>query len=149
MEIHVLHRQGMGIRAIARELNISRNTVRRYLRDIAKMPEYGRREARPSKLAPFTAYLRQRMEAAKPDWIPATVLFREIQSQGYQGKGGILKNHLRPFKPAIPEEPAVRFETPPGQQMQADFTTGRREAESLCRHAGLQPPGHLRPVQRA
>ena len=131
VEIHVLHRQGMGIRAIARELNVSRNTVRRYLRDIAKTPEYSRREARPSKLAPFTLYLRQRMEAAKPDWIPATVLFREIQSQGYRGKEGILKNYLRPFKPAIQEEPAVRFETPPGQQMQADFTTIRRGAGKL------------------
>ncbi|MBK40195.1 MAG: IS21 family transposase, partial [Haliea sp.] len=32
MEIHVKHRQGMGIKAISRELGISRNTVRRYLR---------------------------------------------------------------------------------------------------------------------
>ena len=44
----------MSIRAIARELNVSRNTVRRYLRDIAKTSKYSRREARPSKLATFT-----------------------------------------------------------------------------------------------
>ena len=31
VEIRVLHRQGMGIRAIARELGMSRKTVRRYL----------------------------------------------------------------------------------------------------------------------
>lgn len=126
MEIHVLHRQGMSIRAIARELNVSRNTVRRYLRDIAKTSKYSRREARPSKLATFTPYLCQRMDAAKPDWIPATVLFREIQSQGYQGKEGILKNYLRRFKPKAGSEPVTRFETPPGHQMQVDFTTIRR-----------------------
>jgi transposase len=33
VEIRILARQGKSIRAIARELGISRNTVRRYLRD--------------------------------------------------------------------------------------------------------------------
>ncbi|STH35205.1 transposase [Escherichia coli] len=31
MEIKILHKQGMSCRAIARELGISRNTVKRYL----------------------------------------------------------------------------------------------------------------------
>ena len=33
VEIRVLRRQGMGIRAIAKQLGLSRRTVRRYLRD--------------------------------------------------------------------------------------------------------------------
>ena len=33
VEIKVLARQGKSIKAIARELGVSRNTVRRYLRD--------------------------------------------------------------------------------------------------------------------
>jgi transposase len=131
VEIHVLHRQGKGIRAIAKELNVSRNTVRRYLRDVAKTPKYAPRKAKPSKLEPFQPYLRERIEAAKPHWIPATVLFREIQAQGYQGKEGILKNYLRPFKPKTADEPVVRFETPPGQQMQADFTTIQRSGKKI------------------
>ncbi|MGL9724480.1 helix-turn-helix domain-containing protein, partial [Sodalis sp. (in: enterobacteria)] len=32
VEIQVLHRQGMSIRAIARQLSCSRETVRRYIR---------------------------------------------------------------------------------------------------------------------
>jgi len=32
VEIHVLHRQGHGIKAIARQLSISKNTVRKYLK---------------------------------------------------------------------------------------------------------------------
>ncbi|MGR9115410.1 MAG: helix-turn-helix domain-containing protein [Gammaproteobacteria bacterium] len=40
MEIHILHRQGMGILAIAKELKVSRNTVRRYLHDITRSPSY-------------------------------------------------------------------------------------------------------------
>ena len=131
MEIHVLHRQGKGIRTIAKELNLSRNTVRRYLRDVAKTPKYPPRQPKLSKLEPFKPYLRQRIEAAKPHWIPATVLFREIQAQGYQGKDGILKNYLRPFKPKTEDDPVVRFETPPGQQMQADFTTILRGGKKI------------------
>jgi transposase len=130
VEIHVLYKQGKSIRAIAKELTVSRNTVRRYLRDTTRMPTYSRREARPSKLEPYKTYLRERIEAAKPDWIPATVLFREIQAQGYSGKEGIVKTYLRPFKVPV-TEPVVRFETPPGQQMQVDFTTIRRGRHKL------------------
>lgn len=130
MEIHVLHHQGMSIRAIARELKVSRNTVRRYLRDRAKTPEYGPRASRGSILDPFKPYLQERIEAARPHWIPATVLFREIQAQGYQGKEGILRNYIRAFKQQ-PVEPVVRFETEPGQQLQVDFTTIRRGKDPL------------------
>ena len=125
VEIHVLHRQGQSIRAIAKTLHVSRNTVRKYLRDIAKTPAYSERPDRASKLDPFKTYLMERIAAAKPDWIPATVLFREIQAKGFTGKEGILKNYIRPFKPQQ-NEPVRRFETAPGQQLQIDFTTIRR-----------------------
>lgn len=130
MDIHVLHRQGTSIRAIARELHISRNTVRRYLRQKASTPRYKQRPARVSLLEPFKPYLQERITAAKPHWIPATVLFREIQAQGYQGKEGILRQYLRPFKTEI-VKPVVRFETEPGQQLQVDYTTIRRGKNPL------------------
>jgi transposase len=44
-------RQGKSIREIARMLDVSRNTVRRYLR-VDGLPRY-EREARPSKLDPY------------------------------------------------------------------------------------------------
>ena len=55
VDIHVLHRQGKSIRAIARQLNVSRNTVRKYLRDASKTASYGPRPARTSKLEPYKA----------------------------------------------------------------------------------------------
>jgi len=125
VEIHVLHRQGLGIRRIAKELNVSRNTVRRYLKDIHRVPTYTPRPKSISKLDPFKLYLKERIDAATPYWIPASVLFREIQLMGYDGQVGILKNYIRPFKSVI-NDPVVRFETKPGQQMQVDFTTIRR-----------------------
>lgn len=145
VEIHVLHRQGHSIRQIAKILRLSRNTVRRYLRDVAKTPTYHRPE-RTSKLEPFKPYLLERINAAKPDWIPAAVLFHELQERGYQGKEGILKNWLRPYK-TVTQEPVVRFETEPGSQLQIDFTTinrGRRKFKALVATLGYSRASFVR-----
>lgn len=130
VEIHVLHRQGHSIRAIARSLGISRNTVRHYLRQPAKIPTYTERQPRSSILDPFKTFLLGRIEAAKPHWIPATVLFRELQGLGYQGGLSTIKVFIREFKPAQ-NDPLVRFETAPGIQLQVDFTTIRRGRNAL------------------
>jgi transposase len=50
VEIHVLHRQGESIRAIAQKLGASRNTVRCYLRDLSAVPIYPDRTQRATKL---------------------------------------------------------------------------------------------------
>jgi hypothetical protein len=63
--------------------------------------------------------------AARPAWIPATVLFREIRELGYEGGLSQLKAYLAPLKVGEPE-PLVRFETQPGEQMQADCPYLRR-----------------------
>lgn len=124
VEVRVLARRGAKVKQIARELGISKNTVKRYLRD----PQAGRyklRAPRPRKLDAYLEYLQGRIEAAQPRWIPATVLLREIRERGYEGGISQLKAHLAPFK-ATKLDPVVRFETAPGEQMQADFTTIRR-----------------------
>ena len=130
VEIKVLARQGRGIKAIARELGVSRNTVRTYLRSEGPLPQHRPRAPRPSKVEPFKADLRERIEAAHPHWIPATVLLREIRGRGYEGSISHLKAYLAPFKRRA-EEPVVRYETPPGKQMQVDFTTIRRGRDPL------------------
>lgn len=130
MEIKVLARQGRSIKQIARELDLSRNTVRKYLRQEETQVKYKSRAPRPCKLDPFKDYLRARVRAAEPRWIPATVLLREIQERGYDGGISQLKVYLAPFKQQEPE-PLVRFETPPGKQMQADFTLIRRGSQPL------------------
>jgi transposase len=52
VEIHVLHRQGQSIRAIAQNLGVSRNTVRRYLRYLSTVPSYPELTHRATKLTP-------------------------------------------------------------------------------------------------
>src|SRR5215472_9413707 len=54
--IHELAAQGKPIRAIAREVGVARNTVRKYLRG---KPEALPRPPRPSKLAPFETQIRR------------------------------------------------------------------------------------------
>src|SRR5271168_2398773 len=130
VEIRVLRRQGKSIREIARMLDVSRNTVRRYLRGEG-LPRY-ERESRPSKLDPYKRYLDERVKAAAPDWIPATVLLRELRALGYPGGYSILKDHLATLRPVAKPEPLIRFETDPGRQMQVDFATIRRGRDRLA-----------------
>lgn len=122
-------RRGEGIREIARQLGCSRNTVRRYLRE-EEARRYGPREPRATKLDPYKPYLAERVEQARPRWIPATVLLREIAERGYDGGISQIKAWLAPLKQGEPE-PVVRFETPAGQQMQADFTWVRKGRDPL------------------
>jgi len=129
VEIRILARQGESIRQISRRTGLSRNTVRRYLRD-AEAARYGPRALRVCKLDPYVDYLAERVAQARPDWIPATVLLREIQARGYDGGISQLKAHLLPFKQAA-VDPVVRFETAPGRQLQVDFTTVRRGRDRL------------------
>ena len=124
MEVRVLARRGGKVKQIARELGVSKNTVKRYLRD-PDACRYKSRVPRPRKLDAYVEYLGKRVEAARPHWIPATVLLREIRELGYEGGVSQLKAYLAPFK-APKVDPVVRFETAPGLQMQADFTTIRR-----------------------
>lgn len=129
MEIRIRARQGQSLKQIARDLGVSINTVRRYIRQ-PEAQRYGPRAARPCKLDAFKAYLEARVAAARPHWIPATVLLRELQARGYTGGVSQLKAWLAPMKAQTPA-PVVRYETAPGVQMQADFTTIRRGREPL------------------
>ncbi len=129
VDILVLHHQGLSARQIAKKLGCSRNTVKKYLKQNCE-PYYSQRTNLPSKLEPYKSYLQQRIEAAKPDWIPAVVLLREIKMLGYIGGITILREYLSVFKTKI-VEPVVRFETPAGKQMQIDFTTIKRGKSML------------------
>ncbi|MGL4733684.1 MAG: IS21 family transposase, partial [Enterovibrio sp.] len=68
---------------------------------------------------------------AKPDWIPASVLFDEVVQRGYQGGIAQLRRFVCQFKICTAPEPVVRFETLPGQQLQIDFTTIARGKRPL------------------
>ena len=99
------------------------NTVRRHLA-LEAVPKYNtsyeRKVRRATKLSVHEAYLRERQTAAQRNWIPATVLYREILQRGYRGGQSQLRAFMRSLRPALPVEPKVRFETAMGEQLQMD-----------------------------
>lgn len=114
-----LHRQGLTLSAIARRTGMDRKTVAKYIASGLEPPTYGPRQPRPTVVAPFEPYLRERL-AAYPE-LTGSRLLREIKELGYAGGYTVLKDFLRTVRPATPPPFERRFETPPGRQAQVDF----------------------------
>ena len=123
MELVVLKKHGESIRSLSRSTGRSRNTVRRYVRGGEAATTRKPAPKRVEKLDPYKQYIIDRMAAAAPDVIPAAVLLREIQERGYDGGYSRVKQFVRGLVPVSAPEAVVRFETKPGQQMQADWAT--------------------------
>ncbi|MFF4776531.1 ISL3 family transposase [Microtetraspora fusca] len=114
--IHQLLAQGRDSRAIARELNLARNTVRRFAR--ASSPEEllvnNGTGKRPRMIEEFACYLRQRWEQGCTN---AEQLYQEIKAMGYRGKGNAVREYLRPWRSQTtialppPSPPTVRQAT--------------------------------------
>ncbi len=116
-EIYELKGAGCSIREIARELDISRNTVRRYLKSPEAMRPKPRRQ-RASKLDPYTEYVDRRMAEGLENCV---VLHRELAARGYDGGYSILKGYVSPRRRKRQPEATMRFETAPGEQAQVDW----------------------------
>ncbi len=110
--VEELRTKKVSISAIARQLRLDRKTVRRFavatcVEDVLAK-QY---DQRPSVLDRFKPYLRQRFNEG---CTTATVLFAEIQAQGYTGSYPCLTAYLRVFRPvgaapsATPAPPKVR-----------------------------------------
>jgi len=123
-EVILYSRKGFSIRSLSKTFKISRNTVRRILRDHAHDREVGheilpRVQTRSSKLDEFKPRIGALLE--KFPKITGQRLFEELKSEGYQGGITILREHLASVR--APEiEPVMRFETPPGQQGMMDWS---------------------------
>src|SRR5216683_2122054 len=147
-----LHREGLSVSAIARQLELDRKTVRKYIERGLEPPAYGPRKPRSRQLEPFEPYLRQRV-AAYPG-LTGSRLLREIREGGYRGGYTAVTDFLRDVRPAPSLPFEVRFETPPGHQGQVDFAhfqvvvTGEddqghivynRALVDFARHHGFHP----------
>ncbi|RZU22168.1 transposase [Kribbella rubisoli] len=115
-EIRRLHRsEGMAIKAIARELGISRNAVRRALaRDTA--PKYVR-VSRGSRVDAVEPLIRELLKATPT--MPATVIAERI---GWAHGLTVLKDRVRVLRPYyLPPDPASRTEYDAGHRVQCDL----------------------------
>ena len=109
-----LHRQGLTVSAIARELGVDRKTVRRCIARGLEPPVYGPRKPRQRLIDPFVPYLRARVMAYPG--LTGRRLLRELRERGYEGGYTAVTDLLRELRPAPLPTFEVRFETPPGQQ---------------------------------
>jgi transposase len=80
-EVRRRHELGQPIRQIARELELSRNAVRGYLR-LGRCPDWRPGQARRTGLDRFRGWVDQQIQAGRDN---AAELHRELQGQGYQG----------------------------------------------------------------
>jgi transposase len=109
-QVRTLRQEGKSIRAIMRDLGLSRGTVRRFARadhvdDLLAKPHAGR----PSILDGYLDYLHRRFN----EGATGTQLFTEIRALGYRGSAATLRTYLRPFRatrtaPPAPRPPKVR-----------------------------------------
>jgi len=80
-EVVGLHRKGMSQQAISLTLHIQRKTIRRFLR-AGQFPERATPHRRPLGINKFQEFLHRRWDEGCHN---ATMLWHEIQSQGYTG----------------------------------------------------------------
>jgi transposase len=118
--------QGLTKSAIAEKLGVDRTTIYRWIRkgeldrDLDEEPvRYSSRPPVPWKLDPYKPIIRERLKQY-PE-LSAVRLFEEVKAAGYDGGYTQMKVYVRQVRPRPPEQPVIRFETPPGRQAQVDF----------------------------
>ena len=111
-EVKALHRQGHNILQIARELEISRQTVRRYIAS-EQFPEHSQKPRQASILDPYVTYLQERWDAGCRT---NKQLYADLVELGYRGS-------VRP----LVQWTMLRRDREAGSRRQ----TGRKEARQV------------------
>src|SRR5215471_9773381 len=140
-----LHRAGSGLRAIARQLRISRKVVRRFVASPC-FPERsegtGQHHKQKSKLAPYLPYLRERWASGAHNGLQ---LFREIKDRGYTGSRALLARLIAQWRTELPPKPR------PGKPRKSRLVAKSGQRRLSSRSASflmLLPPEKLTVVQR-
>ena len=108
--------QGMSISEIARRTGVCRKTVRKYIA-MEKPAKYSR-EGRQSVIAPYTDYVRGRIDKHN---LSAVRIYEEIREKGYPGSYTTVKRLCRVIRKNRRIQAVYRYETDPGKQSQVDF----------------------------
>ncbi len=128
-EIVQRHQAGMSIRRIARDLGIARWTVKR---ELGRVEAERSGQASPSSLPTPPARRAASLDAyagvideflQRYPNMTAVRVWEELRARGFSGCYSVVRNHVRRVRPRPAKEPVVRFETPPGQQAQMDYST--------------------------
>lgn len=116
MQIKYLKGQSVQKAQIARQIGVCRQTVYNHLNREEPFPKPP--VIRASKLDGHKEYIQARLSQFD---LPVSVLFKDLQEQGYTGGRTILQEYVRPLKAAQVLRVTQRFETKPGHQAQLDW----------------------------
>jgi transposase len=115
-------------RQIARDLGIARTTVQeviyRFLRQRAgqvSASPLAKPAPRSSSLDEHDAFIGKLLERY-PN-MTAVRVQEELRARGFAGSYTIVRQRVRQLRPQPTREPVLRFETSPGRQAQADYST--------------------------
>lgn len=96
------HRDKKGIRRIAREFHLSRNTVKKVIRGDATEFIYERKAQPLPKLGPYEGTLREHLlkDTSRPrrEQRTAVVLFEELQRQGFEGGYDSVRRYVQKWR---------------------------------------------------
>jgi transposase len=114
--IRTLFEQGMSKKAIARQLGLHVQSVRKWVTQ-SWAPQ---KRVRGRRLDQFREFLHAR---ALEVGFNAVVLTRELRDHGYEGSYAAVVKYIKAWRTEIraDEGPTVRFETGPGEQSQVDW----------------------------
>ena len=123
-EVVQRHQAGASIRAIAKDLGISRGAVVRALARVqaqrdGRAAPLSRPRPRQSIIDPFEAIL-QELLAKYPNLTIERAL-QELRGRGFTGAYTVVRQRVRLLRPRPAPAPVPRFETGPGQQAQMDY----------------------------
>lgn len=119
---------------IGKELGISKNTARKYMNQPAQV--HGLKGIhKTSKLDPYKPQLKQWMSQGI---FNCEVLLERLRELGYDGGKSILKDYVRPYRPAKSAPAVRRYETPNGKQAQMDW--------GICQYLDKEGQLHKVPV---
>jgi hypothetical protein len=143
-QVLALYRAGMGQRAIAREMQMSRRILQRFLTSEGfpeRAPGSGWRPKGKSKLDPYLAYVRERWSAGEHS---GSHLFWEIKERGYTGSASLLRHVLGEWRTALPPKPR---RGPPRKLRLAPKPRKRRLSSRGAAFLMILPPSKLTQVQ--
>ena len=114
--IREMRERGLKVTGIAKELGISRPTVRKYMK-AKKPPEYDKKRM-ASILDTYKPFIKDQVDRYN---LSAVRILEEIRKQGYTGSYSTLKSYCHTLRKERTIKAVIRFETEPGKQSQVDF----------------------------
>ena len=117
MRLHYL--EGLSIRAIAKRLGMSRNTIRKLLGRSLPRPVRQAPTKRGSLLDPYQRYIAETLDDT-PE-LKAPAMLERLRARGYTGGISILRDRMGKVRPKPAAEAFLTLEFAPGSAMQVDW----------------------------